>query len=207
MAPKTQPVAPARPNPTDLKRQLFVERFLVHFNATKAAEEAGYSRKTARAQGSRLLTDVDIQVRIAAATSARTERMEITADRILEEVDQLATADVGDLFDFSGTTPTPKKARDIPVHARRAIASVKIKRTFRKVGRGKAARNVVASEVVEYRPLDKVAALRLALLRRGMLKNEGLDLNLNFLAEVPAKAADGASWHLQFGPSAAPPRT
>lgn len=206
MSSKAKPVAPARPNLTDHKRQLFVERFLVHFNATQAAKEAGYSKRTARAQGSRLLTKVDVQAAILAATQARTARNEITADRILEEVDQLATADVGDLFDFSGASPRPRPAREIPVHARRAIASVKIKRTYRKTGRGKKARNVLASEVVEYRPLDKVAALRLALLRRGMLKNEGLDLNLNFLAEVPPKAADGTAWHLQFGPSAAPPR-
>lgn len=198
------PVAPARPNPTDLKRQLFVERFLIHFNATLAAKEAGYSKKTARAQGSRLLTDVDITERIAVASKARTERNEFTADRILEEVDQIATADVGDLFDFSGEAPRRRPARDIPAHARHAIASLKTRTVTRRIGRGKKARTITVTELVEYRPLDKLAALRLALLRRGLLKNEGVDVNLRFLAEVPPVAPDGSSWQQQHAPSARP---
>lgn len=45
-----------------LKQQTFVKEYLSNgFNATKAAETAGYSKKTAYSQGQRLLKNVEIQ--------------------------------------------------------------------------------------------------------------------------------------------------
>ena len=49
----------------NLKHQVFAKEFLVDRNATKAAERAGYSVRTAKQQGSRLLTYVDVQEEIA----------------------------------------------------------------------------------------------------------------------------------------------
>ena len=43
------------------KQEFFCDEYLVDFNATRAAKVAGYSEKTARSQGQRLLTNVDIQ--------------------------------------------------------------------------------------------------------------------------------------------------
>ena len=42
------------------KHSRFVDEYLVDQNATRAATAAGYSKKTAKSQGSRLLTNVDI---------------------------------------------------------------------------------------------------------------------------------------------------
>lgn len=47
------------------KRQTFAREFVVDRNATKAAERAGYSVRTAKQQGSRLLTYVDVQSEVA----------------------------------------------------------------------------------------------------------------------------------------------
>lgn len=46
------------------KQKLFVQQYLVDFNATQAAIRSGYSPKTAVKQGSRLLTNADIQEHI-----------------------------------------------------------------------------------------------------------------------------------------------
>ena len=43
------------------RQKKFAEFFAADPNATEAAKAAGYSEKTARAQGARLLTNVDIQ--------------------------------------------------------------------------------------------------------------------------------------------------
>ncbi len=43
------------------KQQAFCDNYIVSHNATDAATKAGYSRKTARSQGQRLLTKVDIK--------------------------------------------------------------------------------------------------------------------------------------------------
>lgn len=47
------------------KQSAFVTEYLKDFNASKAAERAGYSKKTARSIGQKLLTKVDIQAEIA----------------------------------------------------------------------------------------------------------------------------------------------
>ena len=43
------------------KQKKFVDEYLIDLNATQAAIRAGYSKKTARSIGQRLLTKVDIQ--------------------------------------------------------------------------------------------------------------------------------------------------
>ena len=43
------------------KQQRFCDEYLIDMNATQAAIRAGYSEKTAKAQGSRLLTNVDVK--------------------------------------------------------------------------------------------------------------------------------------------------
>ncbi|MFC1541585.1 terminase small subunit [Candidatus Latescibacterota bacterium] len=47
------------------KQELFVEEYLKDLNATQASIRAGYSAKTARFQGSRLLTNVNILEKIS----------------------------------------------------------------------------------------------------------------------------------------------
>ena len=68
------------------KQQLFVERYLVHLNASKAAEEAGYSKKTARSQGQRLLTNDDIQEEIMSGRKKMTQRNELDQDWVVKRL-------------------------------------------------------------------------------------------------------------------------
>lgn len=50
------------------KQQAFVREYITDFNATAAAIRAGYSEKTAKSHGNRLMTNVDIQAAIAEHT-------------------------------------------------------------------------------------------------------------------------------------------
>lgn len=50
--------------PLNHRQKAFVEHFAVCGNAAEAARRAGYSARTARQQGERLLTNVDIQKRL-----------------------------------------------------------------------------------------------------------------------------------------------
>jgi hypothetical protein len=52
------------PRALNPKQQRFVAEYLIDLNATQAAVRAGYSAKTARKIGSRLLTKEDIQAAI-----------------------------------------------------------------------------------------------------------------------------------------------
>jgi hypothetical protein len=56
------------------KQERFVEEFLIDLNATQAAIRAGYSEKTAKSQGQRLLTNVDIAAAFARAQGRKGAR-------------------------------------------------------------------------------------------------------------------------------------
>jgi len=76
------------------KQQRFVEEFLIDLNATQAAIRAGYSKATAAAQASRLLTNANVAETIAAAQAKQAERAEIdTAWVIARLVNEAQNAD------------------------------------------------------------------------------------------------------------------
>ncbi|OBX06194.1 terminase small subunit [Gallibacterium genomosp. 3] len=70
------------------KQQRFIEEYLIDLNATQAAIRAGYSEKTARQIGNRMLTNVDIQEAIALAQNNRSQRTEITQDKVLTDLQE-----------------------------------------------------------------------------------------------------------------------
>lgn len=80
----------------------FVREYLVDLNATQASIRAGYSPKTAEQQGPRLLGNVGIAAAIQAGMNRRAARTEITADRVLREIEKLAFFDPRKLFDDDG---------------------------------------------------------------------------------------------------------
>lgn len=76
------------------KQKRFCEEYLVDRNATQAAIRAGYSADTAGACASRLLKNVNIQVELQRAIDAQSESTRVTADRVLQELEKIALADV-----------------------------------------------------------------------------------------------------------------
>jgi len=82
-------------------QQMFVNEYLQSWNATEAAILAGYSKKTARAQGSRLLTNVNI----IAIVESRLESNAITADETLQGLSDMATSDISDFVRVSAGLP------------------------------------------------------------------------------------------------------
>src|SRR5438105_8689072 len=90
------------------KQRRFVEEYLIDLNATKAAERAGYSAKTANEQGAQLLGNAKIQAAIGAAEEERSERTAVTQDRVLREVAAMAFINLAALF---------KGGTLLPIHA------------------------------------------------------------------------------------------
>jgi phage terminase small subunit len=78
------------------KQKTFVMEYLIDLNATKAAERAGYSKKTAQVQGSRLLTNVMVSAAISETQSKRFQKLGITAERVLDELALLGFANMMD---------------------------------------------------------------------------------------------------------------
>jgi len=69
--------------PLTPKQARFVEEYQVDLNATQAAVRSGYSAKTAKSQGQRLLTNVAIVAAVQAAQTEISERVEITVDEVV----------------------------------------------------------------------------------------------------------------------------
>ena len=68
-------------------------------NATKAAISAGYSKKTARSQGQRLLTNVDIKKALGLEEEKLKQKYEYTVEKLIEELEiaQRAAVDAGNI--------------------------------------------------------------------------------------------------------------
>jgi len=79
------------------KRDAFCSEYLKDRNATQAAIRAGYSEKTAKEQGYRLLTNVHVKARINELMRERAQRLEIETTDVLQRLWEKATADVNDL--------------------------------------------------------------------------------------------------------------
>jgi phage terminase small subunit len=79
-----------------IKAKLFAAEYLIDLNATKAAERAGYSPRTAQQQGSRLLLNVVVQTAIQDAMDNRAEKLGISAERVLNELALLGFANMLD---------------------------------------------------------------------------------------------------------------
>ena len=83
------------------KQERFCEEYLVDLNATQAAIRAGYSEKTAKDIACQNLAKLNIQERIAGLRKEQSERTQITADRVVEELKYIGLANIKNYVDKS----------------------------------------------------------------------------------------------------------
>lgn len=69
-----------------IRQDIFCKEFIVDLNAKEAAVRSGYSAKTARQIGSKLLTKVDIRTRIAELMDERSKRTMVDADFVVRNL-------------------------------------------------------------------------------------------------------------------------
>lgn len=67
------------------KQERFCLEYVIDSNATQAAIRAGYSEKTARATGSRLLTNVNIQARVSELQAETAKELKIDREWAINE--------------------------------------------------------------------------------------------------------------------------
>jgi phage terminase small subunit len=83
----------------NFKQEAFVNEYLKDHNGTQAAIRAGYSKKTARAIGSRLLTEVDI----SEAIKERVKEKAMDSDEVLTRLADIGRGDLADLMDIKSS--------------------------------------------------------------------------------------------------------
>jgi phage terminase small subunit len=136
------------------KQAAFVREYIVDFNATAAAGRAGYSPRTAKSQGQRLLTNVDIQTAIKRHTDAATTASIMEYAEACEILTSVARGNVGDYLDADGCIDPEQLKRHCP----QAVQGIDVTTQVDRDG------NI--SRITKFRLADRVRALeRLSKLR------------------------------------------
>jgi len=113
------------------KQKAFCEEYLIDFNGTAAAKRAGYSPKTARVMAQQNRESQAVIDHLGKLIQERSQRTQVTADRVITEAARIAFSDLRALFDDNGAL-LPVNAW--PNEAAPAIASVEVDELFQGVG-------------------------------------------------------------------------
>jgi phage terminase small subunit len=169
------------------KQKKFVKEYLLDLNATQAAIRAGYSRRTAGEIGHEHLKKPEIKRAIQKAMDKRAKRLEISQDRILEELAILAYSDLKHYLDIDPDTGAirAKGFENMPENASRALKAIKEDRVIKEDADG---HKVTIFDKVRFELHDKIKPLELLGKHLGMFKDEvqvSGGLTINVISAVP----------------------
>lgn len=122
----TGPVARPTLIPKRIRAQhkLFADAYIANGCKPKAAAvKAGYRPKNADVTAAKLLKQPQVAAYIAERVAKKFDRMDMSADRTLDEIARLAFFDVAELFREDGTL---KPVAEIPEKVRSAIAGIDV---------------------------------------------------------------------------------
>lgn len=149
------------------RRRLFARAYIANgHNATRAAIEAGFSAKTARSQGQRLLTDVDVRRELAEVAERSCLAADLGVDRTLQELACIAYSDPRRLFGPDGRM---KRLKELDAETAAALAHVDLDEDGR---------------IISFRFLDKVAALGMAMKHLGLFERDNRQAGQSYALQV-----------------------
>ncbi|RUM19321.1 terminase small subunit [Rhizobium vallis] len=158
------------------RQRLFVAEYLKDLNATRAALRAGYSENS-NANRNRLMANEAVRAEIDRVLGQRLERLEITAERVLSAIAEIAFGDVRDVFDEEGALKAPSEWDD---RTAASVAGLEINTSAKAKG------EVV--HVAKIKRADRLRALDM-LARHHSLYNDRLEIKgLEALSERLARA-------------------
>ena len=85
------------------KQKGFCKQYLIDLNATQAAIRAGYSARNSDKIGSQLLGKTRVAAEIQRLMTLRGKRLDITADRVLQEIAKLSFSNLQDFYRPNGS--------------------------------------------------------------------------------------------------------
>src|SRR3990167_4390428 len=102
----------------------FVDEYLIDLSATHAAIRAGYSKKSAMSLGCQLLQNPKVATAISARQKKLSDKLEITAARVLKENARIAFSDTSRVASWGPGGVVPIDSKTLSENDRRAIAEV-----------------------------------------------------------------------------------
>lgn len=147
------------------KETLFVDAYIETLSQVEAARKAGYSKPETMAY--RVFHKHHIQETIEARRQEIKDRLGISPERVLKEYAYNAFSDPAEFFDKEGSLLHTK---DMPESARRAIASVSVKKKFG--GEYDDDGNKIFDDIVEVKVNNKLDALNALAKHLGLFEKD-----------------------------------
>jgi len=117
------------------KQDLFCREFIIDNNAYQAAIRAGYSESTAKVKACDWLEKVSIKERIQALRQKITDKLDVSAEKVVAELAKLGFANIKDFVDINEEGETTFKSFEGIDNAKlAAIKSIKVSKTENKDG-------------------------------------------------------------------------
>jgi len=151
--------------PLNARRQAFVNQYVIDLNATQAAIRAGYSKARAEQTGHDLLREPGVAEAIAEAQRERNSRVQLTQDRVLQEVMRLAFLDIRKALNPDGSL---KAITELDDDTAAAISGLDLLEEF--AGHGEDRMQIGWTKKLKL--ADKKGALELLMRHMGMLNDK-----------------------------------
>ena len=113
--------------PLTPKQENFCREYIIDFAGRSAAVRAGYAPRSAEVAASRLLKNDKIQARIAELQRPQLEKLEISAEKVLEELALIAFARPKKYMSWNNSSLTLVDSEDLTEPETAAIAEVNYK--------------------------------------------------------------------------------
>jgi len=117
------------------KQRLFIAEYLIDLNATQAAIRAGYSEDSARQIGTENLSKPSIAEEIDRRLKRRADKLEITAEKVLQELAKMAFVDPRKFYNLDGSLKHPTELDD---ETAMSLAGMDIEEAYEHFGKGQA---------------------------------------------------------------------
>jgi len=157
---------------TDIRQELFAREYVIDLNGARAAIAAGYSPNGADVKASQLLGTDKVRARVDELLSKRATKLEIKAEKVLEEIQRLAFSNMQDYTRVDGDG---RALLDLTAITRDQFAAVQEIREDTTGGSGDGERKVVVRTTLKL--ADKVKALDQLMRHLGQY-NDKLDVNV-----------------------------
>jgi phage terminase small subunit len=164
------------------KQRVFALEYLACLNASEAYRRAGYASKNADVDGPALLGNPGVRAFIKERQARREAKLELTAERVLQELARIAFFDPAGMYDAEGRL---LNIPDMPEDVRRAIAGVDVEKLFAFEDGEKEQ----IGHVVKVKVAPKVDAIEKAMKHLGLLVDRHqVDVTVKSHADLLAEA-------------------
>lgn len=160
------------------RHETFAREYVIDLNGTRAAIAAGYSENGAEVIASRLLRNAKVRRHIDALRTKRASRLEVKADKVVEEIARLAFSNLQDYIRINADGQADVDLSTLTRDQAAAVSEITVDTTG---GTGDGERRLVLRTKIKL--IDKTKNLELLCRHLGMLNDKIQVSGLEGLAE------------------------